>query len=145
MRVNNMFILGPTPGYGLTPGKSAGLFLALNNTGAPDRLISISAPKAAKSIQVPAAGLSIGRNQSLLLTGPAPRLILRHLTRTLRGGQFIRVNLDFQSAGKVSLLVPVMPRAAFYATFAPAPPLLVLHPKVTPSPLGSTPSATPTP
>jgi hypothetical protein len=144
LRINNVFILGPAPGFALTPGKSAGLYMALNNSGARDQLVSISAPDAAKTVQVPVAGLSIGRDQSLLLTGPAPRLVLRHLTRTLRGGQFVRVNMDFQSAGRVSLLVPVMPRAAFYATYAPAPPLLILKSSASPSPLAPA-SPTPTP
>lgn len=146
LRINNVFILGPMPGLELTPGKSAGLFLALSNSGTRDTLVSISAPTAAKTVQVPAAGLSIGRDQSLLLSGPAPRVILRHLTRTLHGGQFVRVNMDFQNAGRVSLLVPVMPRAAFYTAYSPAPPLLILRPSTTPSPLApASPTATPTP
>ena len=142
LRINNVFILGPVPGFSLTPGKSAGLFMALSNSGAKDQLVSISAPSAAKTVQVPATGLAIGRDQSLLLTGPEPRPILRHLTRTLRGGQWIRVNMDFQSAGNVSMMVPVMPRSAFYSTFTPAPPL-ILSPSAAPSPL--VPAGTPTP
>jgi hypothetical protein len=86
----------------------------------------------------------VGSQQSLLLTGPVPRVLLKHLTRTLNGGQFVRVNMEFQNAGHVSLLVPVMPRTASYGTYSPAP--LVLHPTVTPSPLvpGGTPAPTPT-
>ena len=144
LRINNVFVLGPTPGFVLPPGASAGLFLALNNGGAADRLISITAPGSAVSVQVPAGGISIGRNQSLLLTGPAPRVVLRHITRSLHGGQFVVVHMDFQSAGPVTLRVPVMPRAAYFATYSPAPrptPRVFLSPKATPV---AVPTPTPT-
>ena len=59
---------------------------------------------------MPAGGIFVGRQQSLLLTGPAPRVLLLHLTRTLNGGQWVRLNMEFQNAGHVSLRVPVMPR-----------------------------------
>jgi hypothetical protein len=144
MRINNMFVLGPTPGFVLPRGASAGVFFGLSNGGAPDRLLSISAPGSASAIQVPVGGISIGRNQSLLLTGPSPRVVLRHLTRTLHGGQWVKVHLDFQSAGAVTLKVPVMPRSAFYSTFSPAPRLFI-RPKTTPVaiPTGATPTPTP--
>ncbi len=143
LRINNMFVLGPTPGFQLPRGASAGLFLALSNDGPPDRLISMTAPGAATAVQVPAGGIQVGRKQSLFFTGPGPRVLLEHLTRTLHGGQYVKVNMEFQNAGHVSLLVPVMPRAGSYATFSPAP--LFLHPRVTPSPLvPGTPSPTPT-
>ncbi len=142
LRINNMFVLGPVPGLTLPRGASAGMFLSLSNDGAPDRLISITAPRAASSVQVPPGGISLGRGQSLFFNGPAPRVLLQHLTRTLNGGQYIQVNMEFQNAGHVSLLVPVMPRAAYYSSYSPAP--LFLHPRVTPSPLVTpSPSATP--
>ena len=146
MRINNMFVLGPVPGLRIPAGASAGVFFALNNSGARDRLISITAPGSASQVQVPLGGVQVGRDQSLLLTGPQPRVLLRHLTRTLHGGQYVRMNLDFQSAGHVTLLVPVMPRAAFYSTFSPAPrPALVVTPTATPGPFATpTASATPT-
>jgi len=142
LRINNLFVLGPAPGLTLPRGASAGVFLALANAGAPDRLISITAPGSANSVQVPAGGIFVGRQQSLLLTGPAPRVLLVHLTRTLNGGQWVRLNMEFQNAGHVSLMVPVMPRTAAYGTYSPAP--LFLHPKVTPSPVVPS-TASPTP
>jgi hypothetical protein len=140
LRINNMFVLGPTPGFSLPRGATAGVFLALTNDGVPDRLISITAPTAATSIRVPAGGISLGHMQSLFLTGPSPRVLLVHLTRILNGGQYVRVNMNFQNAGHVSLLVPVMPRATFYMTFSPAP--VLLRPNV---PASSTPSPTASP
>jgi hypothetical protein len=141
LRINNMFVLGPTPGFTLPRGASAGVFFALANDGAPDRLISIKAPGEALSVQVPAGGIALGREQSLLLTGPSPRVVLEHLTRTLNGGQWIRLNLQFQNAGFVSMKVPVMPRTESYSTFSPAP--LIVRPTPTPSAVAVSPSPTP--
>ena len=140
LRINNMFVLGPAPGFSLPRGATAGVFLALTNDGVPDRLISITAPTAATSIRVPAGGISLGHMQSLFLSGPSPRVLLVHLTRILNGGQYVRVNMNFQNAGHVSLLVPVMPRATFYTTFSPAP--VLLRPNIPASP---TPSPTASP
>jgi copper(I)-binding protein len=137
MRINNMFVLGPVPGNKIPAGASAGLFFALNNGGPFDRLISITAPGSASSVHVPIGGIAIGRDQSLLFTGPAPRVLLQGLTRTLHGGQYVVMNLNFQNAGHVTMLVPVMPRAAFYVTYSPAPQLAA-----TPT---ATPTATPVP
>ena len=90
---------------------------------------------AATSVRVPIGGISLGHKQSLFFTGPSPRVLLVHLTRTLHGGQYVRVNVTFQNAGFKSLLVPVMPRSAFYGTFSPAP--LLLHPNIPVSPAPS--------
>ena len=143
LRINNMFVLGPTPGFTLPRGASAGVFFALSNDGAPDRLLSIRAPGEATSVLVPAGGITLGREQTLFLTGPSPRVVLQHLTRTLNGGQWILLNLQFQNAGFVSLKVPVMPRTESYGTFSPAPLFLRPHATATPSAPG-TPSPTPT-
>jgi hypothetical protein len=143
LRINNMFVLGPTPGFTLPRGASAGVFFALANDGAPDRLLSIKAPGEATSVLVPVGGISLGRDQSLFFTGPSPRVVLEHITRTLNGGQWIRLNMLFQNAGFVTLKVPVMPRTESYGTFSPAP--VILRPRVTPTPLTpGAPSPTPT-
>jgi hypothetical protein len=141
LRINNMFVLGPTPGFTLPRGASAGVFFALANDGAPDRLLSIRAPGEAASVLVPAGGIALGREQSLFFTGPSPRVVLEHLTRTLNGGQWVLLNLQFQNAGFVSLKVPVMPRTESYGTFSPAP--LIVRPTPTPSAVAV--SASPTP
>ena len=142
LRINNMFVLGPTPGFTLPRGASAGVFFALSNDGAPDRLLSIKAPGEATSVLVPAGGITLGREQTLFLTGPSPRVVLQHLTRTLNGGQWVLLNLQFQNAGFVSMQVPVMPRTESYGTFSPAPLFLRPHATATPSAPG-TPSPTP--
>jgi hypothetical protein len=109
------------------------LFLALANNGAPDRLIQIKAEGTAASVQIPAGGVSLGRGQSVFLTGPAPRVVLRNLTRSLNGGQFVEIKLVFLNAGTVTLKVPVMPRSQYFSTFSPVP----VIPSPSPSPSGS--------
>jgi copper(I)-binding protein len=133
IRINNMFVLGPPPDSSLAAGESAGMFLALANNGAPDRLIAISAPGTAATVQFPVGGVGLGSQRAVFLTGPSPQVILRGLTRSLIGGQFIRVVLDFRRAGIVTLKVPVMPRSSDFVTFSPAP----ASPAATPSPSGS--------
>ena len=137
IRINNMFVLGAPPDSALTAGSSAGMFLALANSGSPDRLIQITAPGTASTVQLPAGGVQLGTEQSVFLTGPAPQVILHSLTHRLGGGQYILVVLHFLRAGRVPLLVPVMPRAQYFATFSPAPVAVTPTPSASVSPPGS--------
>jgi hypothetical protein len=115
----NVFVLGPPIGQTLARGDSASVFLALSNTGAPDKLLSVSAPGVARSGTVSGGSVSLAKQQTVLLTGPAPKIILNDLTRQLAGGSSVRLVLDFQNAGAVGLSVPVMPRAQYYSTLLP--------------------------
>jgi len=119
--IRNAFILGAPPNATLPAGSSASLFVGLVNTGPRDRLIRISAPAAATSVTLPQGGVLLEKDQSALLTGPAPKLILTGLTRSLPAGSYVKVSLTFQNAGTVGLFVPVIARADSYATFSPAP------------------------
>jgi hypothetical protein len=119
--IRNVFVLGAVPGAHLAVGQSAGLFLAVVNGTSPDRLLSASAPGAARSVTLPGGTISLSDNQAVFLTGPEPKVILNHLTRPLSGSTYIRLIMTFQNAGSVTLLVPVLPRASFYATLSPAP------------------------
>jgi len=151
IRINNVFLLGAPPAFTLVRGGSAGLFLALENSGPPDRLLSVTAPGTAIAVQMPAGGVRLGTQQQVLLTGPAPQVILRRLIRSVNGGQHILVVLHFLRAGRVPMTVPVMPRAQWFATFSPAPPLISPSPSppgpggtVSPSPASTSPAPTPT-
>jgi copper(I)-binding protein len=146
IRINNLFVLGPPVGTSIGAGGSAGMFFALANDGGADRLLAISAPGAASSVRLPGGGISLAAQQSVLLSGPVPEVVLENLTRNLAGGQMIRVVLDFQNAGSVTLSVPVMPRAEFYATYSPPPAVPSPSPtSATPGPSSSlTPSPAPT-
>ena len=148
LRINNVFVLGAAPAFSLPRGSSAGLFLAITNEGvAPDRLIGVSAPGTAAAVQLPAGGVRLAGQQQVLLSGPAPRVILRRLIRSVNGGQHILVVLHFVRAGNVAMVVPVMPRAQWFSTFSPAPLLVSPSPSPTgtasPSPSGTSPSPSP--
>jgi copper(I)-binding protein len=145
LAIRNVFILGAPIGHSLHKGQSASLFLALVNDGAPDKLISITAPGSATSVSLPGGGVPVTDGHPVFLTGPRPQVVLVGLTRTLASGSSIRLDLTFQKAGTITLLVPVMPHAVQYQTFAPpqATQTTTASPP-SPSPGAATPSATPT-
>lgn len=119
--IRDLFVLGPPIGSTLAPGQSAGLFLALIDQGSPDKLVSVTAPGSAASVTIPPGGIVLRNQQAAYLTGPVPKLILTGLTQPLIGGDTVRITLNFQNAGAVSMVVPVVPRVDYYATFSPAP------------------------
>ncbi len=121
IRLNNVFVLGPAPAATFPVGSSAGLFLAVSNDGRADQLVRITAPGTATSVLLPGNGISVGYQRTVLLQGPAAQVILQGLTRPLHGGQYVPMVFYFKRAGAVHLNVPVMPRAASYATYSPAP------------------------
>jgi len=128
--IRNVFVLGAPIGSTIKTGSSAGVFLALINDGSADRLVRITAPGTAKSVTLPGGSVSLASQQAVLLTGPAPKVVLEGLTRPLTGGSSVRLVLTFQNAASVSMTVPVMPRAQYYSTFSP--------PSPTPSPTPTT-------
>lgn len=120
--IRNVFVLGAAIGSTIKVGGSAGVFLALINNGPADKLVKISAPGTAKSVTLPGGSVSLASQKAVLLTGPAPKVILEGLIRPLTGGSTVRLVLTFQNASSVSMAVPVMPRAQYYSTFsAPSP------------------------
>ena len=121
MAIRNVFVLGAPLNAALPAGSSASVFLAIVNTGAKDRLVSMSAPGTATSVTLPAGGVTLERSRTELLTGPQPKIVLTGLTHTLANGRNIRLVLTFENAGSVTLFVPVIPRASTYATYSPAP------------------------
>ncbi len=149
--IRNVFVLGAPVTGQLNAGQSASLFFAVVNSGTPDRLLSVSAPGAAKSVTLPGGSVNLATNRGVFLTGPAPQVILNDLTRPLSGSAYIHLVMTFQNAGSVALLVPVVARASYYATFLPPSPAPTAtrrkHPaSASPAPSGAaTPSASPTP
>ncbi len=143
--IRNVFVLGAPIGSKIGVGHSAGVFLALINNGSADKLVSISAPGTAKSVTLPGGSVSLASQKAVLLTGPEPKVILESLTRPLTGGSSVRLVLFFQNAASVSLDVPVMPRAQYYATFSPAPSPTVAPTKSKHGAATPTPSASPSP
>jgi hypothetical protein len=121
LSIRNVFVLGPPLGRDLTVGQSASVFLALINTGAPDKLLKIAAPGTAGSVTLPDGGVPVVDGHPVYYAGPLPQVILRDLTRSVGNGSTIRLVLTFQKAGPVPMIVPVLPRAAQYATLSPPP------------------------
>jgi copper(I)-binding protein len=123
--VSDAFVLGAPIGQTVPAGGSAGLFLALYNSGSPEKppekLVSISAPGVARSVTLPGGSVRLASQRSVLLTGPAPEIILNDLVGPLKGGSSIRLVLTFQDAGTVGIQVPVMPRARYYSPLSPPP------------------------
>lgn len=152
LSIRNVFVLGAPIGRDLGKGESASVFLALVNTGAPDKLIKISAPGSAASVTLPGGGVLVTNGHPVLYSGPIPQIVLRDLTRPLASGGDITLTLTFRNAGTVRLQVPVLPRAAQYATLQPPLPAAAAHAsaQTTPTPSSSatgtaSPSASPSP
>ncbi len=153
LSIRNVFVLGAPIGRDLAKGESASVFLALINTGAPDKLISISAPGTAASVTLPAGGVSVILGHPVYYAGPMPQVVLKDLTRPLLSGSDVTLVLTFEKAGPVKLQVPVLPRANQYATLQPPLPAAVTPAaaahasgQTTPTPSTSTgASATPSP
>jgi hypothetical protein len=121
LAIRNVFVVGAPLNAELPAGSSAGVFMALVNTGPGDRLIKVTAPGTAASVTLPSGGVGVARDQSALLTGPTPEVVLRGLLHGLPSGGDIKLVLQFQRAGLVTMYVPVMAKAAYYATYSPAP------------------------
>jgi copper(I)-binding protein len=151
LSIRNVFVLGGPIGRDLAKGESASVFLALVNTGAPDKLIKISAPGSAASVTLPAGGVPVVLGHPVFYSGPMPQVVLRDLTKPLLSGSDITLVLTFEKAGPVKLHVPVLPRANQYATLQPPLPAAVTpaaaahaSAQTTPTPSAST-GASPTP
>jgi copper(I)-binding protein len=118
--IDNVFVLGPAPGATLQAGGQAGLFMALQAPNG-DQLISISAPGTASSVQLGNGPITLSPNTLVDLEGPAPLLMLDGLTNPLNGGESVKLQLNFATAGQVTITVPVEPAAQEFATYLPAP------------------------
>jgi copper(I)-binding protein len=149
--ISNAFVLGAPIGQQIPAGQNAGLFLGLVNTGnATDRLVSVTAPGTAQSVQLPGNRVVLSSQHAVLLSGPRPAVLLVNLAKPLPGGSVVSITLNFAIAGQVTLKVPVMPRAQYYTTLRPAPapttPSGSPNPSRSPTPAGGpTPSGSPTP
>jgi hypothetical protein len=120
INIDNVFVLGPAPGSTLQAGGQAGLFMSLEASNS-DQLTSIGAPGTATSVQLGNGPITLSPNTLVDLSGPAPLLTLDGLTNPLSGGEMVKLQLNFATAGQVTLVVPVEPAADQFATYSPAP------------------------
>ncbi|GAA3645128.1 hypothetical protein GCM10022224_004630 [Nonomuraea antimicrobica] len=131
INIPQAFILGPDSGAQLPWRGSAPIYLNILNTGAPDTLQAVSAGTLG-SVKV-TAPIQLPSNQLVNTGKPTPQLMLESISKSLRGGETIKLDLQFANAGVVSMNVPVVTRSREFAEYPPAP-------GATPAP---TPSATP--
>ncbi|MEV1173181.1 copper chaperone PCu(A)C [Nonomuraea sp. NPDC049784] len=130
IQIPQAFILGPDSGAQLAWRGSAPIYLnILNTAGAPDTLEAVNAGgmgtvKVTAPIQLPS-------NQLVNTGKPAPQIMLEAIPKSLRGGESVKLDLQFANAGIVSLNVPVVTRSREFKDYPPAP--------------NATPAATPTP
>jgi len=141
IRVTNMFVLGAPAGSTVPAGSSAGLFLSIYNGGNSDTLESVKAPAAA-SITLAGGPVALPANAAPVnLTGPQPEIVLNDLKTTLTGGSNVTLFLQFQRAGQVRLVVPVMAQSFYFQTYSQAPGTAPSAPaasvSATPSPTGT--------
>ena len=129
INIDNAFVLGPKLNATLPVGGRAGMFVALQSANG-DRLVSVSAPGTASSVQITGAPLELPSQSLVDLQGPSPEIVLSGLTRPLVGGETIQLDFLFATAGVITLQVPVEPQAYTYATYSPPP---VPTPTATPS------------
>lgn len=122
IQITNAFVLGAPADAVLPSGSSAGLFLSLYNRGSSDKLESVTAPGTAASVSLPGGGVALPAGAAPVnLTGPQPQAVLTNLSTSLTGGSNITLFLQFQHAGQLRLVVPVMAQSFYYTTFSPAP------------------------
>ena len=98
--IRNVFVLGPDVNGTLQPGQAAGMFLALDNEGAPDQLTAVSALGTAASVTIQGGTVNLAQGQPALLTGPAPELVLNGLTRPLTAASPSRSRLPSRTPAR---------------------------------------------
>ena len=115
---SNVFVLDTaTNGEGVAGGQ-AGAFLSLYAKNG-DRLESVSAPDAASSVKIVGGPVNLPAQVPVDMDGPVPRVVLTGLTSPLQAGGTVSMSFTFAKAGKITLAVPVEPKAFDYATYSP--------------------------
>ncbi|MEU1386193.1 MULTISPECIES: copper chaperone PCu(A)C [unclassified Nonomuraea] len=137
IHIPQAFILGPDSGAQLPWRGSAPIYLnILNTAGAADTLQAVSAGSVG-SVKV-ATPIQLPPNQLVNTGKPQPQLMLESISTSLRGGESVRLDLQFANAGTVTLTVPVVTRSREFKDYPAAP---NATPVATPS-ASATPTAT---
>jgi copper(I)-binding protein len=119
--VTNAYVRAPVPP---TP-TAAAYFTVYNTTGTADRLLSVQTGAGATaelhttgangSMSVAANGAVIPAHGSLVLSTGNGHVMIEHLFGKLAAGQTVNLELQFQNAGPIDVVAPVI------AVGAPAP------------------------
>jgi copper(I)-binding protein len=144
IQLRNLFVLGPAEGQTLSVGAAAPVYATLINSaadGQPDKLVAVSSNVSGQPTPLAGGGLDLPAGQAVSLNGPSgPLAVLSGLTKTLTGGGVVEVALQFQRAGVLTVMVPVVSQRGAFQTYPAAPTPAVSSPTVSPN---ATPSATP--
>ncbi|SDQ51904.1 hypothetical protein SAMN04489764_0989 [Thermostaphylospora chromogena] len=137
--VRDMYVVGPPAGERVGPGTALPVYMTvISQLGHDDRLVEVRAPGTFEggevnggTMQVPPKGMAGG--------GPAPQARLTGLTRELRSGVYISVDLRFQRTGTIRVETPVLTPDDWRATLSPWP-AAPAPPSPSPSPLPASPT-----
>ncbi|WP_061295169.1 hypothetical protein [Herbidospora cretacea] len=134
IKVSQAYMLGPDPGGQIPAGGTVPLYLSITNDGtAPDTLTGITPDQnAAATAQGGSVPLPVG---TLVRTGTGTnaQIQIQGVKSALRGGESIPLTLNFQNAGQVTMVVPVITRNREYATLPPVPGAVPAPPKPSPA------------
>ncbi|WP_329089759.1 MULTISPECIES: copper chaperone PCu(A)C [unclassified Streptosporangium] len=134
--ISQAFFLGPDSGATLPTGATTPLYLSLINTNAgSDQLVGLGVDPALGTAKV-SAPVTLPQNQRVSVGKPTPTVLIEGLKKPLRGGEGVKVQLQFANAGIVQLTIPVITRSREFTAYPQAPGASAAP---TPSP---TPSAT---
>ncbi|MFI6320916.1 copper chaperone PCu(A)C [Nonomuraea sp. NPDC050556] len=137
IKIPQAFVLGPDAGAQLAKGGSAPVYIQVINTnGAPDTLQAVVAEGAGTAKL--AAPIALPRDTAVNTGKPSPQILIEGLTAPLSGGESIRLHLQFQNAGAVTINAPVITRSREFKDLPAAP-------GATPAPIVATPSPSATP
>jgi len=135
--VAQAFILGPESGQTLPAGSAAPLYLTMvNDNASADQLTGITVDNQFADSARTASAISLPPGTLVKSANPEPQIVVENLKKPLRGGENVKLTLQFQNAGAIDMNVPVITRSREFATYQPAP-------NATPG-AEATPTATPT-
>lgn len=121
IKLRDNLIVGPQPGAKLNPGDHAPLYLTLVNDGtAADRLENVTTDGTFGARKITGGQIDVAPGQAVRI-GQNPAIIFGKLSKSLAGGESVRVTFTFTHAGTVTVTVPVVTRDRYFATYAPAP------------------------
>lgn len=120
--VAQAFILGPESGQTLPAGSAAPLYLTMvNDNPEADQLTGITTDPQAASSAKATSPIALPPQTLVKSANPTPQIVIEGIREPLRGGETMRLTLEFQNAGSIPMDVPVITRSREFATLQPAP------------------------
>jgi hypothetical protein len=129
--VAQAFILGPESGQTLPANSSAPLYLTMVNDNATGDQLTKILPGGADPVET---NISLPPRVLVKSANPTPQIVVKNIKNPLRGGESMKVTLQFQNAGAITMIVPVITRSREFATLQPAPSETPDGTEVSPSP-----------